>query len=290
MTMDFYYDTGYRAVQWVQNFQNPIFDYLFIGISALGVKEFYLLAIPLVYWCVDKRLGAGLYFILLFGVVLNTWVKVFVHTDRPDSSRVRVLFAESGGGYSFPSGHAQGAVAFWGLCMLWARKLWFSAACVVLLLVMGVSRLYLGLHFPWDVLGGALLGIASLVIFFILLSWYNRIKSAVPWGVWLGGVVVFAAGMILLLPWNLSGFVGGGFLGFYTGALLEKRFVGFAVRGNAGVQTGKVLLGLGVGIAIFLAAALLAARGISGHLPGYTLLGIWTSLGAPWCFKKLGWG
>jgi membrane-associated phospholipid phosphatase len=106
------------------------------------------------------------------GLVLTTWlispihsvVKLMVNRPRPTPDLVRVFRDEPG--YSFPSGHAFFAVVFWGfltylaLTRLRSRSLRVlaSSGSTVMILLTGASRVYLGAHWPSDVLGGYILG------------------------------------------------------------------------------------------------------------------------------------
>lgn len=118
------------------------------------------------------------------GLVLVTWLSSPVHSvlkllvgrPRPTADLVRVFQNEPGN--SFPSGHAFFAIVFWGLVaylaipLLQRRSLrvlvWSVAAAIVLLI--GASRVYLGAHWPSDVLGGYVLG----VLFLAGLIWLDR--------------------------------------------------------------------------------------------------------------------
>ena len=69
---------------------------------------------------------------------------------------------------SFPSGHTSIAVAFWGTLMLLFRKRWLSILCISLIILVPFSRIYLGVHFIADVLGGYLIGGLMLWAFYRL--------------------------------------------------------------------------------------------------------------------------
>ena len=88
---------------------NPILDWFSIGVTTLGSEEFYLIAIPILYWCVEKKFAFKLGMVFLYLSYVNDLLKVIFQTPRPDPSVVRVLYPESGGGYAFPSGHSAGS-------------------------------------------------------------------------------------------------------------------------------------------------------------------------------------
>jgi undecaprenyl-diphosphatase len=118
------------------------------------------------------------------GLVLMTWLSSPIHSafklvvgrPRPTPDLVRVFQAEAGN--SFPSGHAFFAIAFWGLLAYFAftrlqrRSVrWLTLTCLLMIiLLIGASRVYLGAHWPSDVLGGYVLG----ALFLTTLVWLDR--------------------------------------------------------------------------------------------------------------------
>jgi hypothetical protein len=65
---------GIDVVLWFQQF-SPGLDLPFKALTFMGDEAFYLLAMPLVYWSIDRRTGAGLFFLLLFSAYLNAVAK-----------------------------------------------------------------------------------------------------------------------------------------------------------------------------------------------------------------------
>lgn len=101
------------------------------------------------------------------GMAFNLLLKWLYHRERPSIHR---LVEESG--YSFPSGHSMAAFLFFGMMAMLltlfvvsrAAKAVIILAAVVLILLVGISRIYLGVHYPSDVLAGFAAGGVWLVM------------------------------------------------------------------------------------------------------------------------------
>ena len=117
----------------------------------------YLFTVPLVLWCVDRRLGLQLLLMVALTMYLNTVIKEWFALPRPFEVDTRIL-SEGEMGFSFPSGHAQLVAVFWGMLALHVGKRWFTALCLAVIFLTGLSRSYLGVHYPTDVMVGWLFG------------------------------------------------------------------------------------------------------------------------------------
>lgn len=137
--------------------------------SFLGTEEFYILIMPILYWCLDASLGIRVGTIMLLSSGLNFIFKLPFTSPRPYwvSAEVKALWAE----YSFglPSGHAQQAIAVWGSIAAYLRRGWAWAIALFLMLLIGLSRAYLGAHFLQDVFAGWLIG--GLLLWLFLRFW-----------------------------------------------------------------------------------------------------------------------
>jgi membrane-associated phospholipid phosphatase len=131
----------------------------------LGQENFFFLVLPLIYWSLDAGLGLRVAFILVTSNYLNSITKLIFASPRPYwvSARVEPLSVESS--FGTPSGHAQNAAAIWGIMAAGVNRRWAWIAALVLAFLIGVSRLYLGMHFVHDILLGWLIGLAILVAF-----------------------------------------------------------------------------------------------------------------------------
>lgn len=127
-------------------------------ITGMGYEQFFILLLPAIYWCFSQSLGMRIGIIFLLGNSTNTFLKFLFHSPRPCwvSSSVQAYSHESS--FGLPSGHAQIAATMWGWLAVEFKKRWFTIIALVLIFLIGFSRLYLGVHFLSDVILGWVLG------------------------------------------------------------------------------------------------------------------------------------
>lgn len=108
------------------------------------------------------------FFVVLLSLGVNSLLKLFLHRNRPGTLYVGAMKYKT---YSFPSGHAFGAVVTYGFIahlLIQVASLVVGVAIfllsVLLIISIGVSRIYLGAHFPTDVVAGWIFGTVSLVL------------------------------------------------------------------------------------------------------------------------------
>jgi undecaprenyl-diphosphatase len=116
----------------------------------------------------NKKLNILIGSNLLLVTFLNQFLKIVFQRPRPEEYR---LISESG--YSFPSGHSMVSMAFYGLLIYivyrYVKNVYVKYGLMVILfmliLFIGISRIYLGVHYTSDVMGGFLLSISYLIVF-----------------------------------------------------------------------------------------------------------------------------
>ena len=142
-----------------EKIRNPIFDFFFSTITYLGDELALMLIAIILFWCVNKRSGYYMLVSGFFGIIVNQVMKLACKIPRPwvvDPNFTIVESArEAATGYSFPSGHTQNAVTVFGSLFLVGKKKWFKITCLSLATLVGVSRMYLGVHTIWDVVAAA---------------------------------------------------------------------------------------------------------------------------------------
>ena len=258
-------------------------------ITFLGTEIFALAALPLVYWCVDRKKGARLGLVTLFSAFLNLWVKMLFTQPRPYDFDPSVgLARESTPG--FPSGHSQTSVTFWGMMLMILRGPWRIVAFVAIPLLVGLSRLYLGVHFPTDVFGGWLLGGLVLGLFYgfggkieaLMAKWDLRSRII--------AVAIVALGMNVLMRDDTR--LSGVFFGSGVGFALASGNLRFDAGGDFAKRGLRYALGLAGTLILYLGPKallgdMMASQRALINFLRYGLIGIWVAYGAPWCFIKL---
>jgi len=291
---------GLGAIRFVQGGSNPALDLLMRAVSLLGSSIAYVVLIAFIYWCIDEKKSLRLGTALLVSVWLNVVLKSLLDQPRPffegfDPS-LGMVPAILGG---FPSGHAQNSLVAWFIIASWSGSKWSFAPAAVLCLLTAFSRVYLGVHFPTDILGGWLVGGALLCVYFLA---GKRIEAFLVAHAPRAGLIAAAAlsfVMILHRPAVEVLVPAGTMLGLGTGFYLCRRYVGFTAMvplGRVGMARHLTLLvRLAIGMAgtvllFVLSGNLLANLGGTDnyHLfvfARFALLALWISAGAPWFFR-----
>ena len=272
-----------ELLYWFETIRTPALDAAMSLVTRLGEETFFMVAALFVFWCVDKRRGYYLLAVGFTGTLINQWLKIVCRVPRPwvrDPHFTIVESARDGAaGYSFPSGHTQSAVGVFGGVARFTRRWWLRCVCLVLLVLVSVSRMYLGVHTPADV------GVSFAVTAVLVLLLYPLIESTlwfpgrmyVILGVLLGVSGAFVA-FVELFPfpadvdaanlagavknaWSMAGAVGGMLLA----CLFDNRLLQFPNRAPWWGQLVKLLGGLVLVVLVksLLKAPLLALCG--GH-------------------------
>lgn len=308
---------GIQLIQALQS-GSPAFDGLMEFISFLGTIEFYLLLIPLIYWLVDAQLGLRVLLVLIATDFIGIAFKQLLRQPRPYwVGEVKALAEETS--YGIPSTHASDSLAVWGYLAYRLKTDWVSAVSILLVPLIGLARLYLGVHFPHDVLGGWLFALTGILLFVKVearaISWLKRLSTAglIGLGFEISMVMVLIGGLIGLLAaskpdpaaWasysNQARLIShyftlsGAFFGSVAGFVLMRRYARFKAKGPLLRQVGRYGMGILGLVVIYLALDVLFGL-IAGDqtLAGYLLryiryasVAFWATFGAPWMFLKL---
>ncbi|MES2947568.1 MAG: phosphatase PAP2 family protein [Pseudomonadota bacterium] len=182
-------------LQWVLPLRSPALTQLAFGLSWLGYSTFIMFFVVLGYWTWSKAIFHRLLLLVAVNALLNAYIKDYFQDPRPPLElRLDDLVGAS---YGIPSGHAQLAVVIW-LWLAWElRRTWAWVLGSAIALGVIASRMYLGVHDLEDVLVGAALGGASLLVFERMRRHHWLWRRSATWG----AVLIAACTALALLTW-----------------------------------------------------------------------------------------
>ncbi|MGV8026464.1 MAG: phosphatase PAP2 family protein [Anaerolineaceae bacterium] len=294
-------------------------------ITFLGNELFYMLVMSALYWCVDSIFGFRIGIMLLTSGILNSTAKLIFRSPRPYWFDARVAAHSSESSFGMPSGHAMNSMSVWGLLAASIRKKSVSIITAVIIFLIGISRIFLGVHFTSDVLVGWILGAILLIIFLHLEKRVNGWVKGLPFGHFV--LIMFLISLLVIVvntfiiqanadwqipsawiknatasapdgnldPLNLENTIikAAMLFGLTTGAVWLNRKGGFDAGGVWWQRLVRFFIGI-TGVLI-LWSGLDQIFPDSPNLLGFTLLYVryaltvaWISVGAPCLFLKLG--
>nr|WP_243427829.1 phosphatase PAP2 family protein [Alkaliphilus hydrothermalis] len=231
----------------------------------------------------------------LISIYVNSVVKATTAVPRPSGDEVRILYKESTlGTSSFPSGHTQGTASFWGYMAYYIKNKAFTALAVVIIILVGLSRMYLGLHFPIDILGGLSF---ALVILWLFNQFYDDLVKKMKTLSFQTGILlsIILPLFLLLPPSHDKGMLVGFVIGLLVGYQVEGTTLGFQSDATFGKQVVKFVIGVAGFFGLrFILKALFLQIGFSDTAPlaadviRYSIIGLWASYIAPLVFVKFG--
>lgn len=229
----------------LQNLRTDFFNKFFEFITILGEETVYILLICTIYFMFNKRLAKKLFFIAATSIGFNCIVKNAVKLPRPFANgRINCVRAHTATGYSFPSGHTQIAATCTSALYLALKKKTLLIFSIVATLLVGFSRLYLGAHFPLDVIFGIIFGIG-------LSNLLNYIYDRPTKEVYLNSVVIgistvfaiiylFSPNILYLDFYKFYGL----FLGYIFATSFEQKYVNFDYNTSLFKKILRVVIGV----------------------------------------------
>jgi membrane-associated phospholipid phosphatase len=151
-------------ILWFQNLGGWL-EPVMLFFTWLGFPVTYVVLVSILYWCVDSKLGQRFAIFLLLAGSINEILKRLFHAPRPYwvDSRIRPVGSASTA-FGLPSGHAQISVV-WIFVGIAIKKWWGWVLSFVLIIMIGLSRIYLGAHSPTQVVVGWILGGVLMIVY-----------------------------------------------------------------------------------------------------------------------------
>ena len=274
-----------EMLKWIQSMRNPWLDHMFTSITVLGEDYFAITVLCIILWCVNKKFGYAIGFAYLSSWILNFSIKQIFQVPRPfilDKDIIPIR-PETATGYSFPSGHTQSISSLSTAIATSFQRKWIYTAGIILVILVAMSRLYLGVHTLLDVAVGAVAGFAWVYaanLIFYYAERTNRKELLIIM------FIPMLLGMIFIQS-NDYYKIAGTFTSFIIGYLLDSRYIHYETKCLLGQQVMKFIIGMAVLIAIKIIVKDILGESLAMDYIRYLLIGFWITVFAPLLFIKM---
>jgi membrane-associated phospholipid phosphatase len=304
---------GIEVIKVIQRLKSPALTAVLKLITELGTDKFYLPAILFIFWWIDEKKGFRLGILMLLSAWINTFLKDTFKQPRPFNLDPSLGLAYEGT-YGAPSGHAQYALCFWVPMAAWLagakpgrRRIVGWASAIFFILLIGFTRLYLGVHFPTDLLAGWALGAIILLLMYVLSPLFIKHLASQPR---LQNILAALAALVMIIIYPGDRSLPAVFLGFCIGYNIMKKNFPFSPYSEIKEKKLSVMLlrcitgFAGLVVIYFVLRLLFPGEGsLFSYIPlwsqsspfyelgrfiRYGMVGLWASAGAPMIFQRIG--
>jgi membrane-associated phospholipid phosphatase len=256
-----------ETIAFLQQFASPTLDRLMLVITDLGDVDAYIALLVIIYLAINADLGRRVGIVLTLSLLLNSHLKGLVDTPRPfdldpEAARSDEAVATAPGA-GFPSGHAQGSASFWGYLALQVRRRWLWVVAIVVVALISISRIYLGVHVPIDIIGGLAIAAGILLVAYLVERYVPRLAR--PWPrpvLFLLGLLV-PLGLHLVHPVTNSAVLMGGLAAFLTAGMLIRH----QPPRQLGRKVAVAAIGLVLVFAVLLGSSVLLPEAVKADPP-----------------------
>ena len=257
-----------EILYFLEKIRTPFLDAVLSTVTHLGEETLAIAAALFLYWCVSKKWGCYSLLVTFFGLFLNQSAKIICRVSRPWVAHPGFTIVESAraqaAGYSFPSGHTANITGMLGSWARFTKKKWLRVIFLVLIAVVSFSRMYLGVHYPSDVLFSLVVGV---LLIFLLYRLYEKGEGIsvrlrisfllalvlsilfilfVQLHVWPADIEIDNLISAQKNSWLMAGLCAGMIVGIY----FDKNVIDFRVKAPWWAQILKTVIGLALVMAL----------------------------------------
>lgn len=273
---------------YLQSLGNHIVDNLFLAITNLGSGPAFVFLASIILWCFNKKTGIRVMYAILFSAFSVIFIKNLFGMPRPPEYLHKIK--ESG--FGFPSGHAQVSSSFWGYLGCKIRDAWIIFIGAATVLSVSLSRVYLGVHYVGDVIGGIFIGLMLALVFFKTESIIvDKLKEIDQFSKYFVAVIVPA--ILIAVAYMqielLKEQIERGLLmaGIGVGYLLENEHIRLEDTKNNKQRIKRAIVGILLMAIVYLISNLLIVTNPNFIFFRYAALGFASTFVAPWLILKI---
>lgn len=244
----------------LEDVRMPVLNEFMLAITRLGEETAFLVIALVLFWCVDKYLGYYTLSVGFVGTIFNQFLKLLFRIPRPwvldENFTILEQAREGASGYSFPSGHTQSAVGTFGSIAYTTKNRKLRIVAIVLAALVALSRMYIGVHTPLDVVVSIFIAVFLIVVLRpLMLQSNHKYVPALLSAMLLLAVVFLCFVELFPFPADIdthnyqSGIKNaytllGAVLGFLVVYIADEKWLKFTTKAVWWAQTLKVVIGL----------------------------------------------
>lgn len=311
--MDILFQLQLPILLFFQRIANSLFDSIAMVITFFGEVPLPLLITIFIYWCWDKKKGFVVVSSLLSAMMSMQIIKAILKIPRPFMKYPELITGKrqsTATGFSFPSGHSTTASAFYGSIAYNFRNKTIRYISIALIVLVPISRLYLGVHWPLDIIVGVLIGlISSLLLTKAFSSIYDNDMAFFIFTVVFGAIaLVLSLVLAIAMDRVLSGYqsidlfkastfyrathnlmqTGAIASGVFIGMALDRKYIDFTPAKGARNRALSIVIGLLIAAIAALSLTSISMCKYAFEFLTYAFIGLWTTFLFPLLAIKIG--